>query len=76
MELKALAEEFPVAVTLRFQNQEAKSEFMSALSDGWGENYVGLEWPSGSYTQEQLETGEPFAECVVFGVEVFSGDEE
>jgi hypothetical protein len=33
-----------VTVTLRFKSEYAKSFFLGQLSDGWGENHVGLTW--------------------------------
>ncbi len=34
----------PCEVTLRFKSEYAKGYFLGQLSDGWGENVVGLEW--------------------------------
>lgn len=31
-------------VTFVFNSQEEREHFMGGLSDGWGENYVDLEW--------------------------------
>lgn len=33
-----------VKVTLEFENQAERDEFMGQLSDGWGENFVSLTW--------------------------------
>lgn len=34
-----------VSVTLIFDSEVAKRHVMGQLSDGWGENYVDLDWP-------------------------------
>jgi len=34
---------FPVTITLNFQNEDEKEDFLSGLSDGWGENYCDLD---------------------------------
>jgi hypothetical protein len=52
-------------VTLVFETPEARREFMSQLSDGWGEDFVSLKWPEGT----------PFDDCERFEVEVFDDDE-
>ena len=39
-------DEFPVRVTLCFQGQADRDEFMGGLSDGFGENWCQLDWES------------------------------
>jgi hypothetical protein len=34
-------------ITLEFKSVFDKKYFLGQLSDGWGENLVGLEWPKG-----------------------------
>lgn len=41
---KEIAEGYPVGVTLRFKNEDAKADFLSGLCDGWGENACSLKW--------------------------------
>jgi hypothetical protein len=53
-------------VTLSFRSKDQREEFMSQLSDGWGEPYVGLKW---------LE-GIPFDEATQFFVEVFEEEDD
>ena len=36
-----------LSVTLHFKTKPAKDYFLGQLSDGWGENVVDLDWPSG-----------------------------
>lgn len=58
-------------VTLEFENDAAKHVFMSQLCDGWGENWVDLEWPG----MHGPTPGEAFDRATVFRVEVFPEDE-
>lgn len=51
---EAMLDNFPVVLTLRFRSEHEKSEFLGQLSDGWGENFVGLEWEG-----ESLDTSDP-----------------
>jgi hypothetical protein len=50
-----------IEVTLRFKTDEDKQEFMGQLSDGWGENWVSLDWGHPNVS---------FEEATVFDVEV------
>lgn len=36
--------QYPERVTLCFKNKAHKHHFLGQLSDGWGENYVSLDW--------------------------------
>jgi hypothetical protein len=42
-------------VLLRFKNAAHKKRFLSQLSDGWGENWVSLDW---DYTAVSLAEAE------------------
>lgn len=53
--LKQLNEEYPAEVRLRFKTREEARKFMGQLSDGWGEEYVDLEWAWGSTKFEDSE---------------------
>jgi len=33
------------SITLTFASQRAKEYFLGQLCDGWGENYVSINWP-------------------------------
>lgn len=47
-------------VILRFKTEDDKQNFMSGLSDGWGEGMCDLYWP--------WEKGMKFHECQIFDV--------
>lgn len=36
-------------IKLHFKSDEEAEEFMSQLSDGWGEEYIGLTWKGDFY---------------------------
>lgn len=59
--------EYPVAITLRFKSDDEKKDFMTGLSDGWGENSCSLAWPWGD--------GASFDDVVDYGVDVFERSE-
>lgn len=56
-----------IEATLRFKTDEDKQEFMGQLSDGWGENWVSLDWGHPNVS---------FEEATVFDVEVFDVRDE
>ena len=39
-------QDYPATLTLRFTSDAERAEFLSQLSDGWGEDYVSLWWKS------------------------------
>ena len=63
--IKALDNIAKPIVTLQFKSKEDRSEFMSQLSDGWGEPFVSLEW----------DTTQKFDDCRKFEVELLREDD-
>jgi hypothetical protein len=43
-------------VTLEFKDEREKEYFLGQLSDGWGENYVELDWDSSKGNLEKAST--------------------
>lgn len=63
-------DEHPVRVTLCFKTKKDRDEFMGGLSDGFGENFCGLDWE-----YDKGDSGPGFESAELFTVEVFEPED-